>query len=175
MEAIGLRSTPKTEQYPESPFSMATLDTGWRVVWCNEYESQVLGSGAIEAASMVSDVLLCQVEEHVMASSSELWNQGKRKWKISHKGENGPKGLEAFGELPECFKGIKAEMEQAQLAEGGDAADVDYIFEIPLKVAQSIVGFKHDEDCPHIKAGFTVLSSSAPEAKKGMFQRLFNR
>jgi hypothetical protein len=66
-------------------------------------------------------------------------------------------------------------MEQAQIAEGGEAADVDYIFEIPLKVAQSIVGFKHDEDCSHIKTGFVVLSASAPEAKKSIFQRLFNR
>jgi hypothetical protein len=175
VDAVGLRPTPETEEYPESPFSMAVLDNGWRVIWCNEYGSPALDPKAIEAASMASDVLLCLVEEHVMASSSELWSQGKRKWKISHEGENGPKGLDSSGELPECFKGIKAEMEQAQIAEGGEAADVDYIFEIPLKVAQSIVGFKHDEDCSHIKTGFVVLSASAPEAKKSIFQRLFNR
>jgi hypothetical protein len=154
---------------------MAELDTGWRVIWCNEYGSRVFDSRTIEAASLASDILLCLIEEHVMASSAELWSQGKRKWKISHEGENGPKGLDALGELPECFNDIRTEMEQIQLSEGGEAADVDYIFEIPLKVAQSIVGFKHDETCPHIKAGFTVLSSSSPVATKSFFRRLFER
>jgi hypothetical protein len=44
-------------------------------------------------------------------------------------------------------------MEELQLAEGGDDAGVDYIFEIPLKVAQSLVGFKHDENCAHLIGG----------------------
>ena len=44
-----------------------------------------------------------------------------------------------------------------------DKAGVDYIFEVPLKVAQSIVGFKHDENCPHLSEGyFAVLSGSVP-------------
>ena len=55
-----------------------------------------------------------------------------------------------------------ARMEEAQRAEGGDESDVDYFFEIPLKTAQSIVGFKHDEECPHISEGsFAVLSRPA--------------
>jgi len=44
--------------------------------------------------------------------------------------------------------------------EGGGEADVDYIFEIPLKVAQALVGFKHDEECPYIlEEQFIVLAS----------------
>ena len=65
-------------------------------------------------------------------------------------------------------------MEKAQLAEGGEKADVDYIFEIPLKVAQSLVGFKHDEDSPHmLENQFTVLSR--PAEKRGLLGRLFGR
>jgi hypothetical protein len=86
-----------------------------------------------------------------MASSSELWSGGKRKWRLSHEGENGPKGLSVAGELPETLDTIQREMEDLQLAEGGDDADVDYIFEIPLKVAKELVGFKHDEDCAHLR------------------------
>jgi hypothetical protein len=57
-------------------------------------------------------------------------------------------------------------MENAQGAAGGDEADVDHIFDIPLKVAQSIVGFKHDEDCPHMsEERFVVLSGHAPKRK----------
>ena len=88
-----------------------------------------------------------------MASSSQVWSGGKRKWWISHEGENGPKGLSVDGDPPEAFPSVRKEMEELQLAEGGDDAGVDYIFEIPLKVAQSLVGFKHDENCAHLVGG----------------------
>jgi hypothetical protein len=65
-------------------------------------------------------------------------------------------------------------MEDLQLAEGGDNANVDYIFEIPLKVAQSLVGFKHDEVCDHLIGGrFDVMSIATPET--GILNRLFGR
>lgn len=118
--------------------------------------------------------MMCQIEEHVMASSAELWISGSRKWWLSHEGENEPKGLEADGELPQCFASIRAEMEGAQRAEGGDDADVDYIFDIPLKVSQALVGFKHDENYePIIDGNFTVLSSEKSE--KGFLSRVFGK
>jgi hypothetical protein len=53
-------------------------------------------------------------------------------------------------------------MEAVQLARGGDDAMVDYIFEIPLTVAKSLVGFKHDEICAHLIGGrFEVMSRTA--------------
>ena len=168
VDRLGLSPTGETEELPESPITAALLDTGWRVIWCNKYGSRFFRPEDLGNISSDCDLLLCRVEEHVMASSSEFWTGGKRKWWISHEGENGPKGLDADGELPECFPAIKAEMEMAQRAEGGDDADVDYIFEIPLKVAQSLVGFKHDEDWPHMSEDqFTVLAR--PAAEKGFW------
>ena len=107
-----------------------------------------------------------------MASSSEYWSAGKRKWWISHEGENGPNGLATDGDLPECFPSIRSELEEAQRADGGDDADVDHIFDIPLKVAQALVGFKHDEECPHmVEEKFVVLSRGVQ--RKGFLGRLF--
>src|ERR1700723_2147432 len=54
---------------------------------------------------------------------------------------------------PETLAAIRNEMEALQLAEGGDAAGVDYLSEIPLGVAKSLVGFKHDEICTHLIGG----------------------
>ena len=72
-----------------------------------------------------------------MASSAECWSQGKRQWWISHEGENGPRGLEVDGHPPDGFPTIRQEMEALQLAAGGDAASVDYLFDIPLAVAKT--------------------------------------
>jgi hypothetical protein len=65
-------------------------------------------------------------------------------------------------------------MEAVQLAKGGDDAMVDYIFEIPLTVAKSLVGFKHDEICAHLIGGrFDVMARAAPKASP--LSRLFGR
>ena len=171
---LKLSPTGEVEEIPESPVSNAKLDTGWRILWCNKYAWPLLRANELSEISKNYAVLMCLVEEHVMASSSELWSGGKREWWISHEGENGPKGLSFDGVLPDCFSTIKSQMEKAQLAEGGEEADVDYIFEIPLKVAQTIVGFKHDEDCPHMVDGhFSVLSEIG--RKKGFLQNLLGR
>lgn len=171
-EKLGLSPTGATEEIPESLISSATLDTGWRVLWYNKYGCPFLRPSDLANLSKEHDVLLCLIEEHVMASSADLWSRGGREWWISHEGENGPKGLSFEGELPDCFASIRAEMESAQSAAGGDGAGVDYIFEVPLKVAQSVVGFKHDEDCPHVQGeGFVVLSKDSP--KKTFIRKLF--
>ena len=174
LERLALFPTGETEEFPESLISAAKLGTGWRVIWYNEYGCPFLRPEELGDLSKEQDILLCLVEEHVMASSSEFWSAGNRMWWISHEGENGPKGLATDGDLPACFPSIRRELEEAQRADGGDDADVDHIFEIPLKVAQSLVGFKHDEGCPHLVEGeFVVLSRAAP--RKGLLSSLFGK
>lgn len=170
---LGLSTTGETEEDPESRFSTAKLTTGWRLIWSNKYACPLLTQG-LPAFLGGHEVVICQIEEHVMTSSAELWMSGSRKWWVSHEGEDGPKGLDTDGELPQCFTSIREKMEQAQRTEGGDDADVDYIFEIPLKVAQTLVGFKHDENYePVIDGSFMVLSGG--ESKKGFLSRLFGK
>ena len=168
LDQLGLSPTGETEEVPESLISTVTLDTGWRIIWYNEYECPFLRAEDLGVISNDQEVLMCLVEEHVMASSSELWRGGKRQGWISHEGEDGPGGLAAEGDLPDCFASIRHEMEDAQRAAGGSAAGVDYIFDIPLKVAQTLVGFKHDEVT---QEQFVVLSRSVP--KKWLIGRLF--
>src|SRR6266853_6318503 len=164
LQALGLSPTGETEKdVPSSLITTARLDTGWRLLFYNKYECPFLHESDLRRLSADYDVLFCLVEEHVMASSSEMWSGGKRKWWLSHEGEEGPKGLSVDGEPPESYPAIRRDMEQSQAAAGGDTADVDYLFEIPLKVAQFLVGFKHDEICPRLVDNqYTVLSPRTP-------------
>ena len=172
LDQLGLSPTGERERVPESLISMATLDTGWRVIWYNEYACPLLKQDDLRKISEERDILVCLVEEHVMASSSEFWSGGSRAWWIAHEGEDGPIGLETDGEPPDVFPAIKKAMEDAQRAEGRTNTDVDYIFEIPLKVAQAIVGFKHDEECPHLTdEKFVVMSR--PASRKGLLNKLW--
>lgn len=174
LNQLALSATGETEELAQSLISMAKLDTGWRVIWYNKYDCPFLKPRDLGLLSRDKDVVLCLVEEHVMASSSEMWSQGKRKWWLSHEGEDGPKGLDTDGDLPASLTAIRKEMEEAQHAAGGDDADVDYMFEIPLKVAEALVGFKHDEDDSHVIDGhYVVLYRTAPTG--GVLRRLFGK
>ncbi len=173
-QSLGLSPTGETEELPDSLISTAKMDTGWRVLWYNEYTCPFLGERDLRRISKDYDVLMCLVEEHVMASSAELWSGGKRKWWLSHQGEEGPKGLDTEGGLPDCFSTIRQEQEQLQAAKGGEKANVDHIFDIPLNVAESIVGFKHDEDSIHlVDKVFMVLSR--PASSKSFLLRLLGK
>ena len=114
--SMALQPRKGREESPESLVSAARLNTGWRVIWYNKYGCPFLRSEDLGELSQECDVLMCMVEEHVMASSSELWSSGQRKWSISHEGEDGPKGLSTEGALPDCFASIRGELEEAQRA-----------------------------------------------------------
>jgi hypothetical protein len=173
LQALGLVRTGETEKHAQSLITSAQLDTGWQLLLYYQYQCPFLQEADLRRISADHDVIFCLVEEHVMASSSELWSGGKRKWWLSHEGENGPKGLAVEGEPPDSCPPIQDEMERSQAAAGGDRANVDYIFEIPLRVAQSLVGFKHDEICQHLGNGqYAVLSRAGSD---GGSTRRFSR
>jgi hypothetical protein len=174
LRQLHLMPTGEREDLPESTIAYARLTTGWAILWYGRYDCPFLGDRELAGLSSRCDIIRCLVEEHVMASSAELWASGRQRWRISHQGEDGPRGLEVTGIPPDSLKTICDLMEEAQRAEGGDDAEVDYIFEIPLKVAQGIAGFKHDEVCGSIAGGaFEVLERASPPG--GFLSRLFGR
>jgi hypothetical protein len=104
----------------------------------------------LEKASRGCSILGCQVEEHVMASASFLYLDGKRSWNVVHESERGIRHLEAEGNVPEPFHAIRREAEENQTRE--DAASsgpanvfsVDHIFEVPVRLATALTGYAHD-------------------------------
>jgi hypothetical protein len=174
LKQLHLLPTGDREEFPESTIAYARLTTGWVILWYGKYDCPFVGDRELASLSSRYDIIRCMVEEHVMASSAELWVGGRQKWCISHQGDDGPKGLEVAGSPPDSLKAVRAQMEEAQRAEGGDNAEVDFIFEIPLRVAQGLSGFKHDEVCGCIADGsFEVLELET--SKDGMLARLFGR
>lgn len=174
LQRIGLTATGETEEVPESLIGVASLDTGWRLLWYNGYDCPFLGEAQRQELSASHDLLYCLVEEHCMASSSEMWSGGSRRWWISHEGIDGPKRLESSGDLPAIFSEVREGMEAQQLKEGGEQADVDFIFEIPLLVAKSITGFKHDEVCPHFVGNEFKIMTKEPRSG-GLLSRIFGK
>lgn len=173
LQELRLTPTGETETIPESMIASARLTTGWAILWYGKYDCPFLGERELAAFSSRGEILRCLVEEHVMASSAELWAGGRKSWGVSHQGENGPNHLEVAGSPPPALDAIRAGLEEAQRAAGADAG-VDHIFEIPLQVARTITGFKHDEECDGLRDGtFAVLARAAGGG--GLLARLFGR
>ena len=188
-ERLGLLATGETSEWADFKICSAASDKGWRILWYNAHECPFLNEHTCRGISLHHhDILACHVEEHVMVASVTLWSQGQVMWHLFHDGSGGAKGLEVTGTPPEEFQKIRDRCETLQAEAGGARANVDYLFEIPLEVALSVAGFKHDQDPVHIvdslfhemtRAGTPETIPSSVETsnpkKSGFFKRWFGK
>jgi hypothetical protein len=175
---LGLRATGVEGIAGESPALGATTATDWYLIVLDAAEHRLIGADVVARLSRGCEVLTCTVEEHVMFSQATGWRDGREEWRVTHRGEDGPVGLDARGDLPVPFPAIRDELTARQAAEGGADADVDHLFDIPVVLVQAFTGFRHDEDGPDGESPvLEVLASaqSAPATKPSWFGRLLGR
>ena len=105
-----------------------------------------------------------------MESRATGWAEGERKWSASHDAQRARDHLEAEGEVPEAYPTIMAGAKMKQALANENKKRVDYLFDVPVDLAQSVTGFRHDEEVPGVEGlVYEVLSG-----KKGSFLgRLF--
>jgi hypothetical protein len=178
---FGFRDTGEKDEANEAPFSVAELPTGWTVLWSND---QTFAKIEIcTPLSLKAPVLSCWVNETVMFSSANYFDQGNYLWFVGHDAQRGMNNLELDGDLPSQFSNIRDGLVAQQVAAGGEDADVDFIFDVPLELAQSVCGFKHDlcdfewgtpEFSVVDNADFTEQTSEV-KAKSGWISRLFGK
>lgn len=174
---LGLRATGVEGIPGEFPALGATTATGWYLIVLDAAEHPLIGAAVVARLSRGCEVLTCTVEEHVMFSQATGWQEGREEWRVTHRGEDGPVGLDTQGDLPLQFPAIRDELTARQAAEGGAEADVDHLFDIPVVLVQAFTDFRHDEAGPDESSMFEVLEStrSAPAAKQSWFGRLLGR
>jgi len=91
-----------------------------------------------------------------MFVSAAAFNDATLSWRIVHDAQQAHDHLAVEGKPPESLVRIQAE----QLARVGDDREVDFVFEIPVRVAQEVVGFRHEEGAS--TWAFGVLRQVAP-------------
>ena len=150
LEQLGYIRTGQLCEYAREPLSSYALPTNWFLIVARGCDNRFLQPKILGPLSEHFPVMACSVEEHVMFSSAEYWADGSQVWRAEHVGENGPIHLKISGVLPPWFEAMAAAHKEAQEAEGGEKADVDHYFDIPLNAAKEVTGFKHDEDMPGV-------------------------
>lgn len=156
-ELLGVNPTDEEDEYFESKFSGSALKNGWFLLVGQGCENRLVSQHVLSELSSYGPTVACSIEEHVMYSSVEYWDSGSKKWSVAHDAQKGIYNLEASGALPNSFESLKTKVSKDQEAEGGQNADVDLIFDIPLLLASELTGFKHDEDCESLAQPHPVV------------------
>ena len=169
-EVADVAPTTESDECLESEFSGSGLQSGWYFFQTQGCDHPIISGDSLSKISKLGETIACSVEEHVMVSVAEGWNDGARSWSIAHNAQEGMFDLSADGELPAHYEATKNDFVSQQNAEGGEDADVDFIFDIPLQVAKRICGYKHDEGSPPwVPPGPVAFTqqgaSTAPSAK----------
>ena len=169
-EMLALSCSGEFDEVPEGMFSGTLLDRGWYVVVIDKFGHAFVSDSSLRRLSASGTVVAAVIEEHVMFCSAQEWNGGKVIWKVSHESEKGLRHLEEQGSLPEEYASIKQRLLAEQQREDQGAKEVDYVFEVPLQLAESIAGFKHDKA---LDAQFEILRPMSSPTSGGLLSRLF--
>lgn len=178
LQALGLAASGPTQaEMPGGPWWVARFrPQGWSLLWSENPNFGFENEERLRALSESgAQVVLCEVNETDMCSAAEGWQDGRSLWRVSHSGD----GMDRFdlhvrGTPPAGLEAIRARHIRAQKA--GDGS-VDHIFEIPLDLAASFHGFRHDSwPAAEDSEGFTPVAPATPTAparKRGWLSRLF--
>ena len=101
------------------------------------------------------------------------------RWSLTHDAQQGRDHLEAQGELPPAFSSILSQSKAKQHDADANVQGVDFIFDVPVELAQSLVGYRHDRDILGLSGKVfsaldaAVSGSSASPKKASLWKRLF--
>jgi hypothetical protein len=148
LDELQLQSTGNREEIAESPIVGAELPGGWFLIVTDQAAHPFIGKTVLERLSAGCEIVTGYVEEHVMVSAATGWRNGRRIWSVAHDCQRDKQHLEALGELPVMFGGIRDSLYSEQRTVDEHRADVDLIFDVPLALAESLTGYRHDMDIP---------------------------
>jgi hypothetical protein len=175
LRAVGLEPSGQRDEVPDFRFCFTELPGNWLLVWYDRDLKAAFRNAA--DLSRHGPTVACAIEEHVMFQEARGYSDGVEVWRVTHDPNEGESlyHLETAGAPPAQFTKIHADLKAQQDAEGGEDAGVDFICDVPLALAKSLCGFKHDEDPPE---GVVFEELRRPKAgggagKPGFLARLF--
>lgn len=154
--ALGLVDTGIPDEARESPISGAETPNGWYVLFFNDVYSPHLSDRGMSALSLRGEVVVATVQEHAMYATSAYFQGGARRWWMEHDAAQSLDHLLVEGEPPAVFRTILVEKHAVQLKEKSGVIEVDHYFDVPLALAASLSGFRHDQWSETV---FTTLAS----------------
>lgn len=156
---LGMTDSGERDEVCESPFSLCESPTGWMILFANDFG--FADERRLTALSAGVRLLGCNIHEGLMYSSAALYENGEQKWAVTHDAQKERFNLNVSGQPPEALDTIRERLTGAQNAD--QDGDVDFIFDIPVELAQTLTGYRHDAYNPDDEAwAFTELRRPEP-------------
>jgi hypothetical protein len=171
-----LRPTEGREEFPESDIVGAELPSGWSLI---VFQRNVISDRHLKELSTLGEVVTCFVEDHVMFSMASAWKEGIQLWSVTHDCEKGKFHLESGGSAPSTLNGIQQRLSAQQKEQGGEQAEVDFLYDAPAELAKEIVGFRHDQEVEGATGSIFKVLEKDPSAPRpslmAAFKNLFGK
>lgn len=165
LERLKLRATGANVRSSRA-IAATLLKNGWYAVLFHNKGFREFKTRDLVSLSEGCEVFYGFVEEHVMASHAAVWQDGVERWSVTHDGDEGEvQDLAVRGVPPPDFDAIK----QRKFALQERDHEVDYILEIPVKLAESIIGLDVDRD--DTAQNYEVLEPVKSSGLFSMFRR----
>lgn len=152
LAALRFRFSGETESVAEGKATSIRLPSNWFLILFNDFDDPHMCPQIYSKLSEEAEVVTCAVEEHCMFSAASYWRNGAEVWNVEHNSDHSIEHLEVYGEAPDFFAGIRDEwMKKQRLAKPEfQGLIADYIFEVPVKLAQHMTGFAHNLPDTHV-------------------------
>jgi len=154
--SLKLEGTGQFEWFLDATFAGIVLPPNWYVLVANR-SLRYYHDSIFSRLSADTTVLSCFLEEHVMYSTFSAWKNGAEQWSVTHDCNYGLAHLERTGEVPPDILAIAEERIAEQKSAGGDKADVDHVFDVPVAAMAHYTGFRHDRVSPETDGKFETL------------------
>jgi hypothetical protein len=151
MERLGLEPCGSATDEINSDYACTVLPNGWFLVASRGMRLKLDAALPIASANCV--VLGGEVEEHVMFSRLQEYRDGQQTWSVRHDPEVERYGVATTGEPPPEFAKIHAGLSAEH--EADEDGDVDYFFDVPVRLGERLCGYAHD--APGALRVWTVL------------------
>ena len=169
LSTLGLKSTGETVETPEAPLVGTALRDGWYLVVAQGCDHALISDDFVQDISKRAEAVASSIEEHVMVSMASHWSGGSQTWSIVHDAQQAMDHFEVNGSPPASFPAVRDRLLAEQEAEGGTESEVDFLFDLPLEMAEQTAGFRHDGGSGSYPESFDELEpvdESSPLAKK---------
>ena len=172
LDALGLAETPEDEEPFYSKEEVAELPSGWVIILSQDFMYPT--PERLAALSAGGAALACSIDERVMYSVARGYADGKAVWSADHDGgEKGLYHLDVAGSPPPELAEVRTRLTAQQDMEGGEDAEVDFVYELPAELSLALCGYRFDPD--EEGPAFTPLEPAKKAKGGGFLSKLFGR
>ena len=173
VNALGLRLTGEYQELNEADLTAVQLPTGWFLLTLNRGDDAIMDNKLLTKISAHTELIHCMVIENMMSSYVSSWQNGREVWSVVHYGDQDIEHLEAKGNLPANYQQILDRALTRQAESGGKQSMVDYIFEVPVELAESVTGYRHDKVLQGLTGKvFETLARTDATPKRSWFRKI---